>query len=198
MMEIESFRQLLQQVRAGDADAAARLVREYEPSVRRYVRVHLTDPRLRQVLDTLDICQSVLGNFFIRVVAGQFELERPEQLLSLLTAMARNSLLCHVRYQQAGLRDQRRQTAGGGDALDGVPNPAPSPSQVVAGRELLERIQEQLDEDERVLLQRRMRGDEWGRIAADLGGSPEALRMKLSRALNRAGQALGLDEVEDL
>ena len=38
------FADLLRRVRAGDAQAAARLVKQFEPEIRRYVRVRLTDP----------------------------------------------------------------------------------------------------------------------------------------------------------
>jgi hypothetical protein len=41
------FRELIRRVRAGDQDAAAELVRQYEPTIRRVVRVRLTDTRLR-------------------------------------------------------------------------------------------------------------------------------------------------------
>ena len=34
-------------------------------------------------------------------------------------------------------------------------------------------------------------------VAAELGGSPEALRKKLTRAVARVAEQLGLDEVED-
>ena len=53
--------------------------------------------RLRRVLDSVDVCQSVLANFFVRVAAGQFDLDQPEQLLRLLATMARNRILDHVK-----------------------------------------------------------------------------------------------------
>ncbi len=194
-MGTEEFRLLLRQVRAGDADAATRLVREYEPAIRRYVRVHLTDARLRQVLDTMDVCQSVLANFFVRVVAGQFDLEQPEQLLKLLATMARNRLLNHARDQRAACRDQRREVSG--DTIEQAPGPGASPSSIVAGKELLEVVQQHLAPRERELLQRRLEGKEWAEIAEELGGSAEALRKTLSRAMERVTRLLGLDEVED-
>ena len=40
----------------------------------------------------MDICQSVLGSFFVRAATGQYKLETPEHLLKLLTTMARNKL----------------------------------------------------------------------------------------------------------
>jgi RNA polymerase sigma-70 factor (ECF subfamily) len=194
-VEAEEFRTLLQQVRLGDAEAATRLVLEYEPAIRRYVRVRLTDAHLRQVLDTMDVCQSVLGNFFIRVAAGQFDLEQPEQLLRLLATMARNRLLNHLRDQQAGCRDNRRQMPGPDEALAQATDPAAGPSRIAAGREMLERLQQVLAPADRAVLQRRLQGQDWATIAAELGGTAEGLRKRMSRALDRAARTLGLDEL---
>src|SRR5437870_1877835 len=101
MSEEAAFRDLIHRVRAGEQEAAAELVRQYEPEIRRAIRLRLTDPRLNRVLDSMDICQSVMANFFVRVHAGQFELDKPEQLLRLLVTMARNRLFDQARRQQA-------------------------------------------------------------------------------------------------
>jgi RNA polymerase sigma-70 factor (ECF subfamily) len=194
MSDANEFRALIFRVRRGDEQAAAELVRQYEPAIRRAVRMRLTDPRLGRVLDSMDVCQSVLANFFVRAAAGQFDLEKPEQLLQLLVTMARNKLLDHVRKQQAGRRDQRRQQASP-DALQAVPADQATPSQVVANRELLLRAQGLLSEDERYLVEQRGLGRDWADIAREVGGQPNAVRMKLSRALDRVARQLGLDEV---
>src|SRR5438128_1037091 len=131
----EAFADLLRRVRAGDEQAATQLVRQYEPEIRRAVRIRLANPRLQQVLDSMDICQSVLANFFTRAAAGQFDLESPEQLIRLLISMARNKVTDAARKQNAARRDTRRQ--GGEAALAGVPDPGESPSQLVATAELL-------------------------------------------------------------
>ena len=72
------------EARPGAADYALQqeLVRLYEPEVRRIIRTRLTDLHLRPLLDSQDICQSVLGNFFVRAATGQFELDTPQQLLN--------------------------------------------------------------------------------------------------------------------
>jgi RNA polymerase sigma-70 factor (ECF subfamily) len=185
-------RDLLGRLRAGDAAAAVELVRRYEPEVKRAIRVRLTDPRLRRVLDTLDVCQSVMGNFFVRVAAGQFDLDSPQQVLALLVTMARNKVLDHARRQQAGRRDQRR-VGHGDDALAAVADDAAGPSRIVAGRELLERVRSLLTEEERDLADQRAQGRDWAAIAADRGGSPEALRKRLARAVDRVARQLGLE-----
>ena len=77
MSELRSFEELLQQVRAGDQEAARQLVQRYEPAIRRAVRFRLADSRLARLMDSMDICQSVLASFFLRAAAGQYDLERP-------------------------------------------------------------------------------------------------------------------------
>src|SRR5579871_5050344 len=78
MAEENPFQQLMRRIRAGDQDAAAELVREYEPAIRRAARVWSLDPRLRRVFDSMDICQSVFASFFVRTALGQYDLQRPD------------------------------------------------------------------------------------------------------------------------
>jgi DNA-directed RNA polymerase specialized sigma24 family protein len=194
--EEQTFCDLLWRVRAGDEAAATELVRRYEPEVRRAIRVRLTDPRLRRVLDSVDVCQSVLANFFVRVTAGEFDLDRPEQLLHLLLAMARNKLLDKARRQHARRRDQRRIEAGADAALDGLQGAEPDPGRVVAGQDLLATVRGLLSDEERYLADQRALGREWADIAGEQGARPDALRKKLSRALDRVTARLGLEEID--
>src|SRR5271155_4787835 len=108
----DEFQALIRRIRSGDGAAAAELVRQYEPEIRRTVRVRLTDPRLRRVFDSMDICQSVLAAFFARAALGQFELNRPEQVFKLLVSMAHNKLNDQVRREHARRRDNRRLALG--------------------------------------------------------------------------------------
>src|SRR2546421_7102544 len=89
---------LIHRVRAGDAQAAAELVRRYEPIIRARIRIWLRmqDRRLRRVFDSMDICQSVLASFFVRAAAGQYDLEQPEQVIGLLVRMAQHKLAHQV------------------------------------------------------------------------------------------------------
>jgi RNA polymerase sigma-70 factor (ECF subfamily) len=190
----ESFRDLIRRVRAGDEQAAAELVRQYEPEIRREVRVRLTDPALRRVVDSVDICQSVLGNFFARAALGQFDLGEPRQLLGLLVTMARNRLTDWARRQSAERRDQGRELSLDGAVTRGQEPCAvdPSPSQVVAGKELLEQVRVRMTDEERRIAERRVAGYDWAQIAAEIGGTPEALRKRLARAFDRVAGELGL------
>jgi RNA polymerase sigma-70 factor (ECF subfamily) len=156
------------------------------------VRVRLRDSRLRRLIESVDICQSVFASFFVRTALGQYDLERPDQLLRLLVTIARNKLACHANRERADRRDQRRITPEA--VLEDCPAPDSSPSRQVAARELVQEARKRLTTDERALLERREQGLEWAEIAAELGGSPDALRVRLARAVARITRQLGLDE----
>ncbi len=188
---------LIMRVREGDQHAAAELVRDYEALVRRAVRIQLRDPRLRSVLDTADVCQSVMASFFARLALGQYELSQPRQLAALLITMARSKVATRARRAEVVRRDRQGQQVLP-HVLNGLTDPAPDPSRVIAARDLLEQFRLRLEAGERVLADRRAEGRSWAEIATELGGSPDALRKKLARALDRVARELGLDEPEDL
>jgi RNA polymerase sigma-70 factor (ECF subfamily) len=196
MSEESTFHELIRRVRAGDEDAARELVRLYEPAIRREARVRLVDPRLRRIFDSMDICQSVFSSFFARAAMGQYDIEKPAQLLGLLTAMSRKKLIDHAREEQAARRDHRRLSAGSQD-LRNARDVNPSPSQQVAGEELLREFRKRLSEEERRLADQRAMNRDWAEIAAEQGGSPEALRKKLTRAVDRVARELGLGGPDD-
>src|SRR5260370_20538552 len=97
MTDLNAFRVFIRRIRAGDEQAALTLVREYEPFIRREVRLHLQDQRLCRLFDSMDVCQSVLASFFLRTAAAQYDLDSPEQLLKLLVSMARKKLAMAAR-----------------------------------------------------------------------------------------------------
>src|SRR5262249_50068355 len=116
-----------------------------------------------------------------------------EDLLKLLATMARNKVIDKARRRELeGDLDRRVQ-------MDELPDNAlaasqGSPSQQVALRELIGEARRRLSPEERQLLKLRQEGLEWTAIAAQVGGSPQALRKRLSRAVDMVAQELGLDE----
>lgn len=194
MSDLLGFRDLIARVRAGDDQAATELVRRYEPAIRRAVHLRLRDARLRRVFDSMDICQSVLCSFFVRAATGRYELETPDQLLRLLAVMARNKVADQVERERAACRDNRRIEPRGMEDHE-MAGREPTPSRNAAAREMLEEVRRRLSPEECRLLELRDQGREWVEIAAEMGGSAEALRKKLARAVDRVAKELGLDEV---
>jgi RNA polymerase sigma-70 factor (ECF subfamily) len=189
-----SFLELIRRVRVGDQAAATELVRRYEAAVRRVVRVQLRDPRLRRILDSLDISQAVLASFFVRAASGQYHLDRPEQLFQLLVMMARNKLASQARQPYVVRRVTQFFDPGSAGPAE-VVAPGPGPGQHADWRDLLQEVRHRLSDEERRLADCRAQSQTWEDIAAELGGSPEALRKKLARALDRVSHQLGLDDL---
>jgi RNA polymerase sigma factor (sigma-70 family) len=194
--EDNQFQELIRRVRARDEDAATQLMRRYESAIRRVVRIHLRDPRLRRVLDSMDICQSVLATFFARAALGQYDLETPEQLLNLLASITRNKLTNQAKRLLAQKRDLRRD-AQQSDPFDRTVDRASDPGEQASAKEILEKIRSHLDVEERYLADQRALGCAWKELADELGGTDVALRKKLTRALDRVMGELGLDNQAD-
>jgi RNA polymerase sigma factor (sigma-70 family) len=191
-IEQDAYAEFIRRIRAGDQDAAAELVRLYEPEIRLEVRtwLRLRDPRLRRVFDSMDICQSVLASFFLRAAVGEYDLERPEQLAALLAGIARNKLSEQVKHHQRQRRDVRRVQPAEAELL-AMPQ-TETASQFAAGRELLAEFRRRLSEEERQLADLRAEGRDWAAIAAAMGGTPEARRKQLTRTIARVERELGL------
>jgi RNA polymerase sigma-70 factor (ECF subfamily) len=190
MSEATTFRELIDRVRHGDQQAAEELVRRYEPEIRRTIRARLRGA-LRRLLDSADICQSVLVSFFLRARLGRYDLGTPEELLQLLLNMAHHKLTDHSRQQGAQRRDFARNEAGDPEAR-GIAARGAGPSQQAADRELLEEVQRRLSEQEWQLLELRNQGLSWDEIAATVGITAEAARKRLERAGDRVARELGL------
>jgi RNA polymerase sigma-70 factor (ECF subfamily) len=191
-----AFLALMQRLRAGDATAAQELHAAYGDQLQRIVRVRLTQPALRRQFDSLDICQSVFADFFVRVALGQYDLQSPSELLKLLATMARHRLFHHARKQRSARRDVRRVEAAAVEDF-ALPEGEGTPSQIVAGRDMLQQCQERLTTEERSLVEHRRAGTSWDEIAAAVGKSPEAVRKQYERAITRISRELGFEEFAD-
>src|SRR5205823_773947 len=96
----DTFQELLDRARTGDAEACASLFRRFGPHVRRVVRRHLSQ-RLRKVFDSLDLTQDVWASFFAHILPGQ-DFRTPADLLGFLTGVA--------RHKAIGLHDRQVRT----------------------------------------------------------------------------------------
>lgn len=190
MLDQATFDEFIGRIRAGDEQAAAELVRIYEPLIRREVRLQIRDRRLYRLFESLDVSQSVLGSFFARTALGEYDLETPAHLVKLLVVMARNKVATASQRQQRQRRDYRR--AAGAEQLEHLVDAGPSPSEVVSGRELLEKFRAGFTAEEQSIADLRMAGLGWNEITTQLGGTAQGRRMQLSRAVARISRIIGL------
>lgn len=186
MLNDSEFTQLMQQTRAGDQGAAMKLVELYEPEIRRTARMRMTDPKLRRLVDSMDICQSVFGKFFSKAIESDLELNTPDQLLGLLVTMTRNRVVDEHRRQT-------RKKRGSGEApllaeSNMLVEDSPGPKTAFEMKDLLDQVRSHLTAEELEIADRRNAGKSWNEIAEELSESSEVLRKRLERAFERVRQ----------
>jgi RNA polymerase sigma factor (sigma-70 family) len=194
----DEYAEFIRRIREGDEEAAAELVRRYEPEIRLEVRgwLRLRNPSLRRVFDSMDVCQSVLASFFARAAVGEFDIDDPTQLIRLLVGMARKKVAEQARFHQRQRRDVRRVGSVDTEHQTAARSPE-SPSRIASGRELLQKLRERLHDEERQIADLRGRGADWTSVAAELGGTPDGRRKQLARAVARVERELGVDTFLD-
>jgi RNA polymerase sigma-70 factor (ECF subfamily) len=181
LLDQASFADLIARVQAGDEGAARRLYDEYGAHIVRAVRRRLNQ-RLRTQFDSLDFAQDVWASFFAQT-ARRYALENPEQLIGLLTTMARNKVIEVVRgrllRQKSDLnRERSLEETGGGDRLAG---PQPTPSQIIMGEEAWDQLlAQQRPVHKRVLLLLR-EGKNADTIAEEVGVSTKTVQRILRK-----------------
>ncbi len=197
MPETAQFQNLIHRIRLRDDEAAREFVERYEKVIRRVIRIHLRDQRLRQVMDSMDVCQSVLASFFVRTALGQYDLSTPEHLINLLTTITKNKLTNQIHRHRAQRRDVLRNLTIETEGVQ-IADRASDPSEQASAREILEQVRLRLTPDERYLADQRSLGQSWVELANELGATDVALRKKLTRALNRVLCELGFEDVSDV
>lgn len=183
MLNEEDFSELMLRIRRGDQDAARQLVESYEPEIRRAARLRMTDPQLRRLVDSVDICQSVFGRFFRGASDGTLEMQKPEQLLALLTTMTRNRVIDEHRRNTSS----KRFVASSAIQMEAseLQDEGKGPKTATAEKELLSEVRSRLRPDELVIADLRNEGHSWDEISEKLKQSSEGLRKQLDRAIMR-------------
>jgi RNA polymerase sigma factor (sigma-70 family) len=178
---------LLQQLTAGDAEAAQRVFTAYAPYLRMVVRRQLT-PALRAKFDSVDIVQSVWADLFDGLRAGYWEFANPQQLRAFLVKVTRNRLIDRVRQQQAPLRLETRLDAA---ALRELPQPrAAQAGEQLEADEMWQRLLALCPPQHRTLLELKRQGMPLAQIAARTGlheGSVRRVLYDLAARLSEAG-----------
>ncbi len=191
-----TFANRLTRLRSCDEKEVELFVAKYEPFIRRSLRFRIARASLNPAADSVDVCQSVLIGFLMRLSGGNYELHSEEDLRKLLMAIANKKFLRLKRHETAAKRC-RAQT----ESLSDLPelaarpeNPSISPLKTC---ELLRQLTLRLSAQELELFRSRGLGQSWTNIGEKLGESPSVLRKRLSRAIQRIATEMGLEEDEE-
>jgi len=186
-MQEPQFQRFLAAVRTGDQRAAEELVHQFEPALRRVIHRRLSDTRLRRVFDTMDIVQSILGNFFPRAAAGQFKLKNSEDLRKLLVTMAINKLTSKFRKEH----NQGGEIPEGYEPKTDIYHPSQTPD----NQDFLRVMRGRLAEEDRLLFDLRAKGRTWTEIGKQLRKPADSLRIRLARVIARVKAEIEREEL---
>lgn len=176
-MNEAGFQKFLEILHSGDEEAVDRLLADFDPFLRRAIRLRLFDRRARRVVDTADILQSLLKDFLERQ-GSDGAAESSRRLRAYLAAAAQYKITAKARKES-------RRTADLSDIADPVSR-APASSQIVEDRDLIDAIRSRLDESSRRLFNLSQQGQTWRQIANEIGGHPDTLRIRLRRSVAAA------------
>lgn len=198
------FADRLIRLRSGDGAEIQQFVTKYEPFIRRALRFRIARASLSPAADSVDVCQSVLIGFLMRLSAGEYELHSEEDLRKLLAAIANKKFLRLNRHEMAAKRC-RAQTQSLSDLPELAANsesfPGGSAGNSTVSRlnttEWLRQLSRRMSNQEMELYRLRSQGNNWATIGEQLGETPSLLRKRLSRAIQRVATELGLEANEE-
>ncbi|MEO8669705.1 MAG: sigma-70 family RNA polymerase sigma factor [Tahibacter sp.] len=184
-MTSEPTEHLLQRIRAGDPAARQRLYDRYRPLLQRWAHGRLPQ-YARDINDTEDLVQISLLRALEHLT--EFEARGPGSFLAYL----RQILLNQVRLELRARRRHGRKVDI--EAIELVQSNATSAVEMLVGAERLRAYEEALSRlDRRVqelIVLRLEFGLSYQQMAAEIGGTPDAIRMTLARALRGMAESL--------
>ena len=181
----EDFEKLMRQISEGDEDAAWRLVEKYGPHILRAVRRTL-HAKVRQQFDSVDFVQAVWASIF-SAREKLLQLHRPEELIALLTTIARNKVIDVVRQRTATKKyDVRREVSAdreGATLVAAVASKEPTPSEFAIAHERWEQLMRDQPDRYRKIIELRIQGESQKDIANRLDISDKTVQRVLARLL---------------
>jgi DNA-directed RNA polymerase specialized sigma24 family protein len=182
-MPSPELRRFLQILQSGDEQAVEVMLRELDPFLRKVIRMRLVDGRLRRVLDTTDIFDSLLKDFLTRDTNCQTPGQSSAGLRAYLAAAVHHKI-------QTKARKERRHAGSLPDGWEPV-DPEATPTSRIEDEDMQEAVRRRLPADAQSLFHLKAQGLSWNEIAGRVGGTPDALRMRLTRAVAAALHDLG-------
>jgi len=174
--------ELFRRAAEGDGEALGRVVAHYEERLLARIRL-MMGPEARGCVESGDVLQDVFSEAIRGLRAGDLRDERA--FLRWVTAIARNHIVDAVRR-----RREQSLEALSGELMTGESSVAARLTAEEAGQRLAEAIEELDPARQKVVELRALEGWAWGRIAAELGRSEEAVRKLYHRALLALGERL--------
>jgi RNA polymerase sigma-70 factor (ECF subfamily) len=191
--DMTATRDLLEQHRAGDADALNQLYTRYSQKVLKIVRARL-GAELRQRVQSLDIVQEAMLDSLKNL--EKFDYASEGAFLKWLTAIVENRIRDQHDYHTAARRNLGKESPLENPGLDGSAIPidppdssgAPTASRAMMLTEDLLRLEQALNhlpaETRELIIAVKLEGRTYQELADETGKTSDAVRMQVHRAMD--------------
>ena len=188
MSESQAFSDLLDDLRAGDEQAAGQIVDEHTDALVAVARRQMGAKLARRV-DPEDIVQSTYRSLFVRMRQGEYELGSGHDLWKLLVTITLNKVRRKAKFHRTARRDMNRDqsvTDGTGALANRSPDGGPTPDDAAALVDELQTLLESVKPRDRQIVELRLQGSTTAEIAQETSRSERSVR----RILQHLGEQL--------
>jgi RNA polymerase sigma factor (sigma-70 family) len=181
-MSDQEFGDLIARARQGDSAAMERLIRAYEPEIRRAARWRL-GPALRSFVDSMDVVQSVHRTLLRNLQQGRFDIPGPKNLIALALKLVERKIARYWGQQQREreLLEKLKDFLAGRAQGDFT--------KVIALEDALRAVVSKRDDIDKRLLELHLEGRGTVEIAGLMGLNADFLRVRLARMRERLRDA---------
>ena len=191
------FRQLMEQLRAGDEDTAGLVFNRYARRLIGLAAARLPGS-VRSKEDPEDAVLSAFKSFFVRQKKGEFEPGDWDELGTLLTYLTVCKVDRRIRKYLAGKRDVRRESAPApddegdtGPVEAAAPDPTPAEAAMLA--DTVQELMARLDPTDQRILSLRLQGHTTAEIAKVVGRSERTVFRVLNDVRDHVRRLLAKD-----
>ena len=189
MTESRAFSDLLNDLRAGDEQAACQIVDQHTDALVAVARRQMGAKLARRV-DPEDIIQSTYRSLFVRMQQGEYELSSGRDLWKLLVTITLNKVRSKAKYHRTVRRDMDRDqsvaTDGAGCFANQSPASGPTPDDAAALVDELQAVLTGVKPRDLQIVELRLQGSSTAEISQETGRSERSVR----RILQHLGEQL--------
>ncbi len=191
MSEKEILAKLFRRLEGGDESAMVEIWNRFGPAIRRRARTRLVLYGIRSSLESMDICQSIMADILRRKERGNLAL--PEDFERYIVKAVENKVVDALRRLTAQKRDRQRDVAFPVEDLAIAGNESTASARAMRA-DLIERVKQEMTDDEREVYELMLQDLGWTDIALRLGKTPDGIRVRMARAFRRVRARIGIEE----